>query len=326
MEKKFSFKTIFESGMFAATYTRTVWRFIWNCSSTLFLLFMLMVIYLIVYEGVYKEWIYPNLPKEECMEWMEESDFSNTLVVFKQGEEWGYLNRLIDKPLSDRYEYAWPFSEGMAAVVKDKRLQFINIKGEVVINTELGRMPEEADCKFIQGYCIVNSTEGLTGLIDKQGNWALEPIYDEIYHENGFWKVRIHEVYGLFSAELDTMFTVEHPRIAIEYETIEVSYPNHIVKLYDYDMNVLEDFVIHSVGELSTREFYQEDEFRYAVAKQMCYAVNVIDASTLYYGLMDRNGKRITPPIFTSIEAIGMDLYFCKPQGIVINGKGKRVE
>ena len=60
--------------------------------------------------------------------------------------------------------------------------------------------------------------------------------------------------------------------------------------------------------------------------ENVCYAVNVIDASTLYYGLMDRNGKRITPPIFTSIEAIGMDLYFCKPQGIVINGKGKRVE
>ena len=58
----------------------------------------------------------------------------------------------------------------------------------------------------------------------------------------------------------------------------------------------------------------------------MCYAVNAVDASMLYYGLMDRNGKRITPPVFTSIEAIGMDLYFCKPQGIVINGKGKRVE
>jgi hypothetical protein len=236
------------------------------------------------------------------------------------------MNLLTDESIPAQFDCAWPFSEGIAAVIKDKKLMFINPKGEIVINKELGKMPEEADCRFMNGYCIANSTEGLTGLIDKHGNWALEPIYDDIYHENGFWKVRSNELYGLFTAKLDTMFTIEHPRITVENKAIEVSYPNHIVKRYDYDMNVLEDFVIHSIEELSTKEFYKEDEFRYAVAKQMCYAVNAVDASTLYYGLMDRNGKRITPPVFTSIEAIGMDLYFCEPQGIVINGKGERVE
>lgn len=259
MEKKFKFKSIFESGIFAGTYTRIVWRFIWNCSSTLFLLFMLMIIYLIVYEGVYKEWIYPNLPREESMELMEETGTKNTLVVFRQGKEWGYLN-------------------------------------------------------------------GLTGLIDKQGNWALQPIYDDIIHVNGFWKVRSYDLYGLFSSSLDTLFTVKHPRIDVEDEAIEVSLKNHTVKRYDYNMNVLENFVIHSIEELSTRDFYKEDEFRYTVAKQMCYAVNVENESTFYYGLMDRNGKRLTPPDYTSIEAIGKDLYFCKPQGILINGKGERVK
>lgn len=326
MEKKFSFKSIFESSIFNDTYIRFVWRFIWNCSSTLFLLFMFMVIYLIVYEGVYKEWIYPNLPKEESMELMEEADTKNTLVVFKQGKEWGYLNSLTGGPLPERYDYAWPFSEGMAAVMKDKRLMFIDPKGKVVINTEFGRIPEGVDCKFIQGYCVVNSREGLTGLIDKQGNWALQPIYDEISHTNGLWKVRSYDLYGLFSSSLDTLFTVKHPRIDVEDEAIEVSLKNHIVKRYDYNMNVLEDFVIYSIEELSTRDFYKENEFRYTVAKQMCYAVNVENESTFYYGLMDRNGKRITPPDYTSIEAIGKDLYFCKPQGILINGKGERVK
>ena len=92
MEKKFNFKSIFKSGIFAGTYTRTVWRFIWNCSSTLFLLFMLIVIYLIVYEGIYKEWIYPNLPQEECMEWMEDAESPNTLVVFKPDPEYPEYN------------------------------------------------------------------------------------------------------------------------------------------------------------------------------------------------------------------------------------------
>lgn len=324
MEKKTFLSSVFGTGTFASTYMRIVWQIILGSFATLLMLLTLIFVYLIAYEGIYKEWIYPNIPKGD--KYIEFSKENNSIAPFHQNDKWGYMNLLTDESIPAQFDCAWPFSEGIAAVIKDKKLMFINPKGEIVINKELGKMPEEADCRFMNGYCIANSTEGLTGLIDKHGNWALEPIYDDIYHENGFWKVRSNELYGLFTAKLDTMFTIEHPKITVEDKAIEVSYPNHIVKRYDYDMNVLEDFVIHSIEELSTKEFYKEDEFRYAVAKQMCYAVNAVDASTLYYGLMDRNGKRITPPVFTSIEAIGMDLYFCEPQGIVINGKGERVE
>ena len=324
MEKRSFINSVFGTGTFTSTYMRIVWQIILGSFATILMLLTLIIVYLIAYEGIYKEWISPNIPKGN--KYIEYSEEVNSIAPFHQNDKWGYINLMTEKSIPAQFDYVWPFSEGIAAVIKNKKLMFINQNGETVINKELGQMPKEADCRFINGYCIVNSTEGLTGLIDKQGNWALEPIYDDVYHENGLWKVRSHELYGLFSAELDTMFTVEHPRISVEDKAIEVSYPNHIVKRYNHDMNVLENFVIHSIEELSTKEFYKEDEFRYATAKQMCYAVNAVDASTLYYGLMDRNGKRITPPVFTSIEAIGMDLYFCKPQGIVINGKGKRVE
>lgn len=324
MEKRSFINSVFGTGTFTSTYMRIVWQIILGSFATILMLLTLIIVYLIAYEGIYKEWISPNIPKGN--KYIEYSEEVNSIAPFHQNDKWGYINLMTEKSIPAQFDYVWPFSEGIAAVIKNKKLMFINQNGEIVINKELGKMPKEADCRFIDGYCIVNSTEGLTGLIDKQGNWALEPIYDDIYHENGLWKVRSHELYGLFSAELDTIFTVGHPRITVEEKAIEVSYPNHIVKRYDHDMNVLENFVIHSIEELSTKEFYKEDEFRYATAKQMCYAVNAVDVSTLYYGLMDRNGKRITPPVFTSIEAIGMDLYFCKPQGIVINGKGKRVE
>lgn len=324
MEKRSFINSVFGTGTFTSTYMRIVWQIILGSFATILMLLTLIIVYLIAYEGIYKEWISPNIPKGN--KYIEYSEEVNSIAPFHQNDKWGYINLMTEKSIPAQFDYVWPFSEGIAAVIKNKKLMFINQNGEIVINKELGKMPKEADCRFIDGYCIVNSTEGLTGLIDKQGNWALEPIYDDIYHENGLWKVRSHELYGLFSAELDTIFTVGHPRITVEEKAIEVSYPNHIVKRYDHDMNVLENFVIHSIEELSTKEFYKEEEFRYATAKQMCYAVNAVDASTPYYGLMDRNGKRITPPVFTSIEAIGMDLYFCKPQGIVINGKGKRVE
>jgi len=45
-----------------------------------------------------------------------------------------------------------------------------------------------------------------------------------------------------------------------------------------------------------------------------------------HYGLMDRNGKCITAPLYTRIEAIAKDLYLCYPDGIIINGEGKVVK
>ena len=324
MEKKSFLESIFGTGTFASAYMHTVWQIIWGSVATLLMIMTLVIVYLITYEGIYKEWIYPNLPKDD--KYIEFSMEVNSIAPFYHNKKWGYTNLLTGESIPAQFDHAWPFSEGIAAVIKDKKQTFINTKGDIVINKEFGKMSKEGDCRFVDGYCIVNSTEGLTGLIDKQGNWALQPIYDEIFHDHGLWKVKNHELYGLFSAELDTIFSVQHPRIDIENEAIEVSFQNHIVKRYDHNMNVLEDFVIHMIDELSAKEYYKEDEFRYGSAKQMCYAVNVGDESAFYYGLMDRNGKRITPPIYTSIEAIGMDLYFCKPQGIVINGKGKRIE
>lgn len=324
MEKKSFINSLFGTGTFTSTYICIVWKIILGSFATLLMLLTLTILYLVVYEGIYKEWIYPNIPQDD--KYIEFNEEVNSIAPFHQNDKWGYTNLQTGESIPAQFDHVWPFAEGIAAAIKDKRLIFINSTGEVLINKEFGRMPEEADCKFTNGYCIVNSIEGLTGLIDKQGNWALQPIYDDIYHENGHWKVRIHDLYGLFSAKLDTMFTVKHPRINVEEEAIEVSYSNHIVKRNDYDMNILEEFVIHSIDELSIRDPYKEDGYRFVTAKQMCYAVNIRDESTLYYGLMDRNGKRITPPEFTCIEAIGMDLYFCKPQGIVINGKGVRIE
>lgn len=324
MEKKSFFSSVFGSGNLTSTYIRVVWQIILGSFATLLLLLTLIIVYMVAYEGIYKEWIYPNIPKGD--KYIEFSKEVNSIAPFYQNGKWGYMNFDTDESIPAQFDYVWPFSEGLAAVMKDKKLMFVDQTGKVAINTELGRMPEDVDCKFINGYCVVNSVEGLTGLIDKQGNWALQPIYDDVCHDNGLWKVKSNDLYGLFSAELDTMFAVKHPKLKVWNDFIEVSHENHIVKLYDYDMNVLEDFVINAIDDLSFRNIDEEREYQVGIADQMCYVVYVRDESEPYYGLMDRSGKRITPPDFTSIEAIGQDLYFCRPQGIVINGKGKRIE
>ena len=64
----------------------------------------------------------------------------------------------------------------------------------------------------------------------------------------------------------------------------------------------------------------------YAVANCQRYRVNAGYGYSDHYGLIDRNGKRITAPLYTGIEAIAEDLYLCQPDGIIINGQGKIIK
>lgn len=349
------------------TLSRIIWRTFATCLTLVLLVFTVALVYTVANE-VYREWIRPNT--SECVydtnhlsnhlvyqnfyyrdkgriydeardkvvmddvDWVVVSDDMDSLAVFSKNNKRGYLDRFSGEVvLPAVYSKAWVFSEGLAAVEKDNRLVFINRHGEIVIDNGLEVYWDEASYTFHGGYCIVESpVDGKSGLIDRQGNWSLQPEYDEIHHVKGLWRVMKDGMYGLFSEKLDTMFAVEYPNIRIWENFMEVRFPDHTARQFDLKGNILVDFVIDEVVDI----YYETTEQRYneageymgevmAVAKCQRYEVRGYDNDE-YYGLIARNGKRITPPEYKSIEAIAEDLYLCKPQGIILNGKGERVK
>lgn len=270
------------------------------------------------------------------VDWVITSGDKDSLAVFCKNGRRGYLNRFTGEVvLSSIYSKAWVFSEGLAAVEKEGKLFFIDNKGKVVIDSGLEVYFNEPSYAFHNGFCVVKHPHsGKSGLIDRQGKWALNPEYDAILQVDGYWKVEKDNLYGLFSEKLDTLYAVEYPAIYLEEEIIEVRDRNHIAKRYDYEGNLVVDFVIDNIENMQypTTELYhseESDEYSsnniYAIADCQKYMVRG-GSYDEYFGLMDRNGTRITSPEYTSIEAVGKDLYLCQPQGIIINGKGERVE
>ena len=276
------------------------------------------------------------------IDWVAASDDNDSLAVFAKGRKRGYLNRFTGEvviPLE--FTRAWVFSEGLAAVEKDGRLVFIDHSGRVVIDKGVEVDSDRQGYAFHDGYCILGEPEGgKVGMIDKSGNWVLEPVYDNVSNDSGFWKVRKDGLYGLFSAELDTVLTISKTRICIFEDAIEAGHPDHTSRLYDFEGNVIEDFRIDGVesmyyetGELlaGTGEYdeysgeYDTYDIVYDAAECFRYYVNPYGA-TYYYGLMDRQGRRTTPPLYSSITAIGKDRYLCQPNGVIIDGKGRKVE
>ena len=351
-------------------YTRVVWRLVAGVIATFVLAFCITALWHFLDEMVYREWIrpytsdevarcktlsdkiefqqlyyrqgigrvYDNVRKKVVLEdvsGVQVSDDKDSLALFTQKGKCGYLDRFTGKVvIPPIYSRAWIFSEGIAAVEKDGRLVFIDRSGSVVIDKGLEAMGEFPDYRFQDGYCVVHSGEnGMSGLIDRQGNWALQPEYGLIYCTYGMWKVKRGDSFGLFSESMDTLYSPDKGNIFVSEKTIEVRFKNHTARRYDYEGNVLVDFVIDKIEnmEYETTRLQGFEEAGghsgipvYGVADCQKYMVMVQD--TEYYGLLDRKGKRITLPDYTSIEPIAKDLYFCLPQGIIINNQGKRIE
>lgn len=351
------------------SYTRTVWRLATGVIATLVLIVSVALLWTFLDEVVYREWIrpytservyrcknlssriefqrlyyqesgrvYDNVEKKvllEDVDWVSTSSDNDSLAVFAWKEKRGYLNRFTGEVVIPAiYTRAWVFCEGIAAVEKDGELLFIDHVGRVVIDKDFTVMGEDPIYAFLNGYCEVkNSLDGKTGLIDRQGNWVLLPEYDWVWYCNGLWKVRKDDSFGLFSAEMDTIFSTDKVEIAVMEDVIEVRYKNHTAKQFDYEGNVLVDFVIDDISTmryetLELRPYESgdglEEYMKHAVADCQMYMVRC--GNTDYYGLMDRNGRRITPPDYEWIEAVAKDLYLCQPQGVLINNQGKRVE
>ena len=71
--------------------------------------------------------------------------------------------------------------------------------------------------------------------------------------------------------------------------------------------------------EYSTDEYDEDGVLRLATAN--CLVYRSVD---WYCGLMDKNGNIVTPPAYSSIEAIGPYRYHCEgPSGaVILDSKG----
>lgn len=106
--------------------------------------------------------------------------------------------------------------------------------------------------------------------------------------------------------------------------------------LYDMDGNMTVDFVIDEIVNLqytakevvscSLEENYEGYRVIYDVARCQAYIVKGAPVGNDCYGLISPEGKVLTPPEYSGIQAVGEDMYLCHPDGILINGQGEKVD
>lgn len=269
----------------------------------------------------------------------------DSLVFFSDGDKRGYFHmrdgRLVVKPT---YEHAWIFSDGLAAVEVNGRIKFIDTEGKVAIDRGFKYDANDGGYVFHEGHCAVNDSTGKhMGLIDRNGNWVLPPVYNNIYPQDTFWLLAMDNKQAVLTFGMDTVIPLVAASISFGDTTIDVTYADHTQSQCDLHGNLLAANLIRDVEQLmyDTREvmyrnnrdmdeetevYYNYDDYtsRKAVATCMKY-----EAESGWYGLMSPSGKLLTPPSYVRIEAVDKDLYLCESSygcGVILNSKGQRVE
>jgi hypothetical protein len=83
------------------------------------------------------------------------------LAVYALPDKRGYINvntgRIVIDAKTNDYQKAWVFSDGLAAVMRDGKIGFINEKNEVVIPFEFLYSSKCRCYKFENGHCVVQT-------------------------------------------------------------------------------------------------------------------------------------------------------------------------
>lgn len=248
------------------------------------------------------------------LKWVSKTSTGDSLTVYAVPGKRGFLNVntgevVIDAEKND-YTKAWVFSEGLAAVMKDDKIGFINTKNEVVIPFQFDYSDK---CQkwnfgylFHNGYCMMTNEEGKQGLIDVNGKWVVEPTYDEVWSPNeiGYRLVVEDGEYGL----LDSLCNVIYPAAYYYIDVLDDGF----VLTKDGRMwkentagEVVNPFLFDATYYLNYPKGYDEDgNIEYEFSEYAKYEV------CQFVGIMNRiTGKPITPAIYWDINMLSKDLF-----------------
>ncbi len=208
-----------------------------------------------------------------------------TIAIRDSGcEKWDHLFRIADWVIDQRNligVQAQEAADGLAAVEKDGKIGFINMKGALVIPYQfVHRTNDRPDIVFKDGRCVMANGNGQMGVIDRNGEWVGKPQYE---------KVDLTES-GIFATTSNSKLLLSNKGEIIQNDLI--------VKVEPLTCNV------------QLKEKDGEGRWRLQdVEMRMDYYVYYTFAYNNRCGLMDKDGNRLTEPVYSKIEALNEHLF-----------------
>lgn len=280
------------------------------------------------------------------------SEEGDTLVAYAQQRRRGFFNIRSRKAnlIDEKFVKVYLYSEGRALAESIDSLYILDTKQRVVASYAKTDERDTEVNTFHKGHMPMIGENGKLGLIDTLGHWSIEPQYDKVsWALDEFWlgitnPVMVDETTGeqnpphriMMDSRLRTILEGDWNYMMVTRDGyITVSDRNHWQWRYALDGTLIDDFVCDNVRQLT----YETGEKRWVqVNENETHQVDVEETATLlcyttnegWEGLMTRDGKIVTPPVFWDVKAVSRNLYLCKydttsDHGILLNERGEHV-
>ena len=217
----------------------------------------------------------------------------------------GYVNLNTGNiVIEGRYNHAWNFSEGLAAVYRDNRIGFINTAGEEVIPCQFPTTQHaitRLGYAFHDGYCVVTNSKNECGLINQTGELVVDTIYDCIWGPSTCG-VRIFQDEGKYGImDIDGTITLPlHHEFIYSYGEHLFAVDNGVMKRIDKYGNVLTAFC----SEYDFQPMYlpndYDQEYPTGYFKYYVYGRK---------GVIDSYGKIVIPAIYNEVNQLEDHLF-----------------
>jgi len=277
-----------------------------------------------------KSFIYDTRNQNKVMtgiDWIAIPEDGDSLIIVAKDGKRGFVNRFTaEVVIPFKYDAAWSFSDGVAAVCEGDSVYFINHSGKPINNKKFART-RGYDSYIYHGNYAAIPRNGKFGLIDRAGEWAVLPEYKDIHTgAKNMWYAMDNDRWGVIGTDGQFVLPMEYECVWIHCDNgITVARAeDHSQSRYDYDGTLLDKFIFDEVYEMSyyIKEFDNEGNQKLAVDDMLKYSANN------YYGLMTRNGIPVTPPLYHDIECVAPGVYQCYiPEStdcIMVNQKGEK--
>ncbi|MCL2704368.1 MAG: WG repeat-containing protein [Defluviitaleaceae bacterium] len=128
---------------------------------------------------------------------------------WSEGGKYGYIDKAGNNVIPFEYDYAAPFSDGLAYVEKNGKFGYIGKSGEIVVPLEYDSYYEWEDIYYIENY-FVNGAAKISvgnlyddmkfGLVDKNGEIIIPVEYLMVTNfENGLAAVCVGDIDGIYN-------------------------------------------------------------------------------------------------------------------------------
>ena len=266
----------------------------------------------------------------DSISWLHVSYADSIGILAKNGKR-AFINLNTGQVLTPLdYDKAWEFNSGRGIMIKNDSIYIFRTDGSLV-NPVGFKYNGQYQMLFNRGKLVLKLDNKKVGLLDTAATWILEPNYtyitDEYNHD--IYNAKIDEQCIVYNHDLDTILIGNYKKVNVDWsQGIIVTEHNGIQHLFDYNGKLVYEVIFKDIRELTYNTMRTDHNENEIWESTDCYAYTDYNGKE---GLMDKNYKVLTPPLFYSINARGKHIFFAtfgewnKQFGTLIDHHGKPI-